>query len=103
MKKQSTRFWMLVTLIAFLFTSPSTTLAQTSLAGLSDTLVHAPPAIGTTAYNTFLLPMTQGASYVDPVFGTTMRRLTTDHVNDDTYATNMRWNADETRFLHRTT
>ena len=32
-----------------------------------------------------------------------VRRLTTDHVGDDIYARNMRWNADETRYLHRTT
>ena len=61
-----------------------------------------PPALGSLAYNGFALPLTPGASYVDPVFGTTVRRLTTDHGLDDIYAKNMWWNADETRYLHRT-
>src|SRR3989449_1522781 len=71
--------------------------------GLADQLIHMPPASGPFAYNSFVPPATQGASYVDPVFGTTVRQLTTDHVNDNIYARNMWWNADETRYLHRTT
>ena len=69
--------------------------------GLVDSLSHPPPALGTFAYNSFVPPVTPGASYVDPVFGTTVRRVTTDHSVDDLYARNMWWNADETRYLHR--
>jgi hypothetical protein len=76
--------------------------ADSGLPGLTDALIHVPPTIGPFAYNRFVPPVPQGASYVDPVFGTTVRRLTTDHVNDDIYARNMWWNADETRYLHRT-
>ena len=71
-----------------------------ALPGLTDALIHPPPATGPLAYNSFVPPVTQGASYVDPVFGTTVRQLTTDHVNDNIYARNMWWNADETRYLH---
>jgi len=73
------------------------------LPSLTDALTHPPPATGPFAYNSFVPSGTQGASYVDPVFGTTVRQLTTDHVNDDIYARNMWWNADEMRYLHRTT
>src|SRR5580692_7487705 len=69
--------------------------------GLVDSLSHPPPALGTFAYNSFVPPVTPGASYVDPVFGTTVRRVTTDHSVDDLHARNMWWNADETRYLHR--
>ena len=48
-----------------------------------------------------MLPLTQGASYVDPVFGTTVRRVTTDHATDDIYARNMWWSADGKRYVHR--
>lgn len=64
-----------------------------------DGAVYSPPATGPFAYNTFVPALTPGASYVDPVFGETVRRLTTDHVNDDIYARNMWWNVDETRYL----
>lgn len=79
---------------------PAPTAAQGT--GLPDDgLSHPPPALGTLAYNSFVPPVTPGASYVDPVFGTTVLRLTTDHSVDDIYARNMWWNADETRYLHR--
>ena len=71
------------------------------LPGLVDSLSHPPPALGTFAYNSFVPAVTPGASYVDPVFGTTVLRVTTDHSVDDLYARNMWWNADETRYLHR--
>jgi hypothetical protein len=61
-----------------------------------------PPETGPYAYNFFALPLTAGASYQDPVFGATVKRLTKDHGRDDIYARNMWWNADETRYLHRT-
>jgi hypothetical protein len=75
--------------------------AAALLLGLVDGLSHPPPALGPFAYNTFVPPVTPGASYVDPVFGTTVLRVTTDHSVDDLYARNMWWSADETRYLHR--
>ena len=42
----------------------------------------------------FVPPETPGLTYVNPVFGERVRRLTTDHVHDDIYARNMWWNAD---------
>jgi hypothetical protein len=75
--------------------------AAAQLLGLVDGLSHPPPALGLFAYNGFVPPVTPGASYVDPVFGTTVLRVTTDHSQDDLYARNMWWNADETRYLHR--
>lgn len=71
--------------------------------GISDTLSHPPPDSGPFAYNTFVPPNVPGASYIDPVFGATVRRLSVDHVPDDSYARNMFWNADGTKYLHRTT
>ncbi|MBI2157832.1 MAG: Ig-like domain-containing protein, partial [Candidatus Rokubacteria bacterium] len=69
----------------------------------TGTGVFAPPALGSLAYNFFAPPLLPGTDYVDPVFGETVRRLTTDHVHDDIYARNMWWSADGTRYLHRTT
>jgi hypothetical protein len=71
------------------------------LLGLGDSLSHPPPALGPLAYNSFVPPESPGASYIDPVFGATVRRVTTDHSVDDLYARNMFWNADETRYMHR--
>src|SRR5712692_753293 len=93
-----------ITAICYLAPTISQSLAQTSssVAGLlDDGLSHPPPATGSFAYNSFALPGTQGASYVDPVFGTTVHRVTTDHSVDDIYARNMWWSADETKYLHR--
>src|SRR5262249_13425453 len=53
-------------------------------------------------YNNFTPAPIPGASYVDPVFGETVRRVTTDHAHDDLYARNMWWSADGSRYLHRT-
>jgi hypothetical protein len=83
--------------IVTLITVP--TVARSS--GLVDSLTHPPPALGVFAYNSFVPLVTPGASYVDPVFGTTVRRVTTDHSVDDLYARNMWWSADDTRYLHR--
>ena len=44
-------------------------IATSAAAYLTDALIHAPPS-----YNTFV-PPAAGASYVDPVFGTTITRL----------------------------
>jgi List-Bact-rpt repeat protein len=71
-------------------------------AALSGSGSYPPPSSGAFAYNNFVPPLTVGASYVDPVFGETVKRLTTDHGRNDLYARNMWWNADETRYLHRT-
>lgn len=68
---------------------------------LTDDAVHAPPASGPFAYDSFIPPSTPGASYVDPVFGETVHRLTADHVRDDIYARNMWWSSDESSYLHR--
>jgi hypothetical protein len=91
------RLVFIVTMIAAL----SVPAVAAHLLGLVDSLSHAPPALGTFAYNSFLPSVTPGVSFVDPVFGTTVRRVTTDHAVDDLYARNMFWSADETRYLHR--
>src|SRR5437899_2158270 len=46
--------------------------------GLTDPLIQAPPASGPFAYNSFVPALKPGTSYVDPVFGSTVRRVTTD-------------------------
>jgi hypothetical protein len=75
---------------------------SSGLSGLiDDGLSHPPPATGAYAYNSFALPNTGGASYIDPVFGSTVRRLTTDHRADDSYARNMWWSTDGKRYMHR--
>ena len=94
-------FLAVLSLLLVTVLSRSLTADGSDLPGLTDALVHAPLASGSYAYNSFVPPMTQGASYVDPVFGTTVRRVTTNHRPDDIYATNMWWNADETKYLHR--
>jgi hypothetical protein len=76
--------------------------AGVAVAALSGGASYAPPASGAFAYNSFVPALTPGASYVDPAFGETVRRLTTDHGRNDLYARNMWWNANETRYLHRT-
>lgn len=76
--------------------------ASTAFAALNDAGVYAPPATGAFAYNGFVPELLPGVAYVDPVFGESVRRLTTDHARDDLYARNMWWSADESRFLHRT-
>ena len=57
-----------------------------------------PPNTGIWSYNGYV-PV---RSYVDPVFGTVVRRITGDHGRDDLYGRNMWWNADGGRYLHRT-
>src|SRR2546428_7269896 len=71
------------------------------VAFIGDPASDPPPASGTYAYNAYGGPSAAGGSYVDPVFGETVRRLTTDHSHDDIYARKMLWSADETRYLHR--
>ena len=80
--------------------------------GLTDSVTHAPPTTGSFPYSppgTWMpgqpgFPLA-GQSYVDPVFGTTIRRLTNNFPGQsysDIYGTNGWWNADGTRFYHRT-
>ena len=83
-----------------------------SVTYVSDHLAHAPPSAGPYAYFPsggtfgadqagFLVP---GASYTDPVFGTSVRRMTDGYpapAGNDIYAKNGWWNADGTLFLHR--
>jgi hypothetical protein len=80
-------------------------LATTASAYLVDALVHTPPNYDT------LLPPAIGATYVDPVFGTTIQRLsdalhTLDASNvgyltwiEDEYSTASPFNSDDSRFL----
>jgi len=84
----------IVILLAFLVS------VRQVLGFLTDALSHPPPSSGTYGYNTFVPPNTTGATYTDPVFGSTVRRLSTDHVPDDIYARNMWWNANGTKYLH---
>jgi hypothetical protein len=74
-------------------------LSLPALAFIGDSAEHAPPSSGAFAYNSFI--PAPGASYVDPVFNETVRRLTSDGSQDDLYARNMWWNATGTRLLHR--
>jgi len=80
--------------------------ASVALAYLTDADVHAPPMSGQYAYNTFM-PATAGfpgvgESYVDPVFGSSIRRVSDDypnaHLGTAPYVKNGYWNADATRY-----
>ena len=78
--------------------------------GLTDTLSHQPPLTGPEPYSPggIWLPGTggfpaPGKTYVDPVFGTTIRRLTGMWPNPGDaalYAKNGFWNADGTRLAY---
>lgn len=79
---------------------------------VGDHLAHPPPTTGPFAYypsgGSFGPDrpgfVGLGESFVDPVFGTDVRRLTADHpmpAGNDIYAKNGWWNADGTLFLHR--
>jgi len=85
--------------------------ADAAAQGLSDSLSHPPPTSGSATYSppgTWLpgsagFPVA-GQAFVDPVFGTTIRRLTGDFPGQsysDIYAMNGWWNADGTYFYHR--
>ncbi|MDP3963296.1 MAG: Ig-like domain-containing protein [bacterium] len=76
--------------------------------GITDAVNHIPPTVGTYAYNTFRTGASGfpglGQTYVDPVFGCTIRRITNDFPGQsfsDIYAKNGWWNADGSRFAHR--
>jgi hypothetical protein len=75
---------------------------------ITDSAVHPPPACGAYAYDTFTpaqvgFPAT-GQSYVDPVFGETLLRLSSFYPSTGgsgiIYGINGLWNADGTRYLH---
>src|SRR5206468_5709253 len=76
--------------------------------GLTDFETHAPPVSGRYAYNAFR-PATlgfpaRGRTYVDPVFGTTIRRITDSFPKlpeSPIYSKNGWWNADGKRFTHK--
>lgn len=69
--------------------------------GITDTAPHPPPSTGAFAYASYAGPAL-GQAFVDPVFGTTIRRLTAGGSGeDDLYAKNMWWNADATKYYHR--
>ena len=79
-----------------------------SLPGLTDTATHLPPSSGLYAYNSFKPGTTGfptlGQTYVDPVFGSTIRRITADYpkqTETQIYSANGWWNADSTLFVHR--
>ena len=78
------------------------------LPGLTDTAAHLPPSSGLYAYNSFKPGTTGfptlGQTYVDPVFGSTIRRITADYpkqTETQIYSANAWWNADSTLFVHR--
>src|SRR2546421_6580133 len=84
-------------------------LTNSTYAYLTDTGIHAPPMTGPYAYNTFMpgapgFPAA-GGTYTDPVFGSTIRRLTNvtgSHNYDDIYAKHQA-NANGTLSFQRTT
>ena len=80
---------------------------------LLDDTTHRPPSTGGLAYYSTYGSFGpdqagfpgKGQSFVDPVFGSTIRRLTSDFPNSsasDIYAKNGFWNADGTRMIHGT-
>jgi hypothetical protein len=98
-----------VPVIAFLVSLLLSWLYPAAACGyITDSAVHSPPDCGAYAYNTFTpaqagFPAT-GQSYVDPVFGETLLRLTSIYPSTGgsgiIYGVNGLWNADGTRYLH---
>src|SRR5437016_13496999 len=99
-EKALAAWWVTCACLAMVLFVPRSGAAQSGM--VDDGASHPPPASGATAYNTFVPLNANGATYLDTVFGTTVHRVTTDHSVDDLYARNMWWNADETRYFHRT-
>ncbi len=101
-KKILTAIVLAAMVVTLLNNNPSKLAAAEILPGIAnDGSVYTPPSSGTFSYNNFVPANVGGASYIDPIFGTTIRRLSTDHNSDDSYARNMWWNADGTKYLHR--
>lgn len=78
-------------------------------AGLTDGGMHAPPSSGPYAYETFTPAAagfpSRGASFVDPIFGSTITRLTSEagaHSWSDIYSKNGNFNATSTLMAHNT-
>src|SRR5712691_11799143 len=81
-------------------------------ADLTDGLIHAPPSSGPYPYSPpgTWLPGQPGfpalrETYVDPIFGSTIRRITDEfpaQSASNIYAANGWWNADGTRFAQDT-
>ena len=78
-----------------------------SRAYVADDAVHVPPTTGTQAYGVFGPSATtfprRGGSYVDSVFGSTVRRVTAEFpypAGNDIYSKNGFWNADGTLMFH---
>src|SRR5689334_860816 len=75
---------------------------------LNDVDVHAPPSSGPYAYDTFTADSAgfpaAGETFVDPVFGETIRRLTDERAgcgDSQLYARNGFFNADGSLLLHK--
>src|SRR5687767_12319088 len=90
-----------------------TAVVTPAAAYVTDSATHAPPTSGAYAYystyGTFGPDRTgfpaKGQTFVDPVFGSTIRRLTNElgqTSRSDIYAKNGFWNADGTRMFHNT-
>jgi len=80
-----------------------------SLAYVADDSVRVPPISGVQAYGVFGPTDTtfprRGGSYVDAVFGSTVRRITAEFpypAGNDIYSKNGFWNADGTLMFHHT-
>src|SRR5687767_2480877 len=89
-----------------------TAVVTPAAAYVTDAETHAPPVSGAYAYystfGTFGPDRPgfpgRGQTYVDPVFGSTIRRLTNEvgqAADNDIYAKNGFWNSNGTRMLHR--
>ena len=76
---------------------------------ITSAAIYPPPTSGSYTYAAFT-PGTPGfpalgETYVDPIFGSVIRRITNDYPaqnNDDIYGKNGFWNANGTLFMHHT-
>ena len=82
-------------------------LVASATAYVTDTATHAPPTTGAFALGVFAPDRAGfpgiGQTFVDPVFGSTIRRLTNEQgrrSESDIYGKNGFWNADGTRMFH---
>lgn len=71
-----------------------------ALPGRTDTTPLLPPTAGEFAYQTYTGPVAAGGTFIDPVFGTLVTRVTTDRAPDDLYGKNLWVNADEALIVH---
>ena len=96
-------FATILTLWASLVLAPQATAA---MPGLTDAQTHPPPTSGPYAYQTFTPNqpdfLDRGESYVDPVFGTTITRVSNVHPDTGSgilHGINGYWNADASLYL----